>query len=96
MSRFLQLTCPAYVPNFFLRPVASPARHLAAIDTSITLASFPTTWNREQVSLIGTRQKIIKVDYRPKSPLPINVSYGPIISLLQQLSCQILLLREVR
>lgn len=44
------LTCPAYVPNFFLSPLASPARHLAAIDTSITLASFPTTCRTEAES----------------------------------------------
>lgn len=49
-EKALQLTCPAYVPNFFLRPAANPARHLAAIETSITLASFPTTWNTVNLS----------------------------------------------
>lgn len=39
----LILTCPAYCPNFFRRPEASPARHLAAKATSITFVSFPTT-----------------------------------------------------
>ena len=63
IKRFFGLTCPAYVPNFFLRPVASPARHLAATDTNITLASFPTTWKRKLLRVLRRVNSLIRLNF---------------------------------